>query len=99
MLDDSYYWKEYNDGRACLFSVDKHMIAFIEKKDDIWYCKIYPELISEDFYFPLVSSIEEIEWQVTLHINSKCNKIANQLHKIRDHLPSIHELAEKCGRI
>ena len=41
--------------------------------------------------------MEEVEWQVTLYIGNKCNKIANQLHKIRDHLPSIHELAEKAG--
>ena len=57
---------------------------------------IYPELIAESFYYNGLSSIEEVEWQVTLYINNKCNKIANQLHKIRDHLPGLRELREKA---
>lgn len=97
MLNDSY-WKEYNDGeRAYLYSTDGRTIAFIQRKDDIWSCFIYEEFISEDFYWRGMDSIKEVEWQVTLYIGNKCNRIANQLHKIRDHLPSVHELAEKAG--
>lgn len=96
MLNDSY-WKEYNNGeRAFLWSTDGEKIAYIQKKDTVWDCMIWPELIAESFYYNGMSSIEEVEWQVTLYIGNKCNKIANQLHKIRDHLPSIHKLAERA---
>jgi hypothetical protein len=37
-------------------------------------------------------SIEEAEWQATLEIYNTCNILANQCHKLRDHLPSIHKL-------
>ena len=96
MLNDSY-WEEYNDGeRAFLWSADGERIAYIQKKDLLWNCMIYPELIAESFYYNGTSSIKEVEWQVTLYIGNKCDRIANQLHKIRDHLPSIHELADKA---
>lgn len=99
MLNDSY-WKEFNNGeRAMLYSADgKEIIAYVQKKDTVWDCTIYPDFIAEGFYYRGMSSVEEVEWQVTLYINNKCNKIANQLHKIRDHLPSIHELAEKAWK-
>lgn len=98
MLNDSY-WKEFNNGeRAMLYSADGEKIAYIQKKDTVWDCMIWSELIAESFYYNGMSSIEEVEWKVTLYINNKCNKIANQLHKIRDHLPSIHELAEKAWK-
>ena len=96
MLNGSY-WKEYNDGeRAFLRSAGGETIAYIQKKDTVWDCMIYPELIAESFYYNGMSSIEEVEWQVTLYIGNKCNRIANQLHKIRDHLPSLHELADRA---
>ena len=90
------YWKEYNGGeRAYLLSPDKEKIACIQRKDSVWDCTIYPELIAEEFYWRGIDSIEEIEWQMTIYIHKRCNSIANQLHKIRDHLPDIHELAAK----
>ena len=99
MLNDSY-WREYNNGeRAYLISAEKEKIAYVQKKDDVWDCSIYPELITEKFYYRGIDSIEEIEWQVTLHIYNRCNKIANQLHRIRDHLPSTHKLADKASKI
>lgn len=99
MLNDSY-WKEYNDGeRAFLWSAGGETIAYIQKKDTVWDCTILPKLIAESFYYNGMSSIEEVEWQVTLYIGNKCNKIANQLHKIRDHLPSVHDLAERVRAI
>lgn len=95
MLNDSY-WKEYNDGeRAFLYSAENEKIAYVQKRDSVWDCTIYPDLIAEKFYYKDVDTIQEIEWQITLYIYSRCNTIANQLHRIRDHLPSIHELADK----
>ena len=97
MLNDSY-WKEYNDGeRAYLYSSDNRKIAYIQKRENAWDCKIYPKFITDGFYLMNIDSIEETEWQITLYIYNRCNEIANQLHKLRDHLPSIHELAEKAG--
>lgn len=99
MLNDSY-WKEYNDGeRAYLWSAGGEIIAYIQKKDTVWDCMIYPELIAESFYYNGMSSIEEVEWQITLYIYNRCNRIANQLHKIRDHLPSVHDLGERARAI
>ena len=51
MLDNSY-WKEYNDGeRAYLWSADGEKIAFIQKKDTVWDCIVWPQLIAENFYY------------------------------------------------
>lgn len=44
-----------------------------------------------------VDSPEEAMWQATLMIYDSCNRIANYYHKIRDHLPSIHDLARSAG--
>ena len=96
MLNDSY-WEEYNGGeRAFLKSVSGDTIAYIQKKDSIWDCKIYPELIKENFYLRGMNSIEETEWQVTLYIDDNCRNIMNNVCEIRDHLPIIHELAERA---
>lgn len=98
MLHDSY-WKEYNDSeRAFLWSADGETLAYIQKKDTMWDCMICPELIAESFYYNGLSTVEEVEWQVTLFINNKCNKIANQLHTIRDHLPGIRELDKRARK-
>ena len=98
MLNDSY-WKEYNDGEmAFLYSSDNKKIAYIQKQESGWDCTIYPKYIAEGFYLMDIDSIEEAEWQMTLYIYDRCNEIANQLHKIRDHLPCIHELAEKARK-
>lgn len=91
------YWKEYNDGeRAFLLSANGEQLAYIQKKNGMWDCTIFLELIATNFYYMGIASIEEVEWQMTLYINNECNKIANRLYKIRDHLPSIHELAERA---
>ena len=42
-------------------------------------------------------SMEEAEWKAVLIMSNKCNQKANYYHKIRDHLPSIRELAERAG--
>ncbi len=97
MLNDSY-WKEYNDGEmAFLYSSDNKKIAYIQKQESGWDCTIFHKYIAEGFYLMNIDSIEEAEWQMTLYIYDRCNEIANELHKLRDHLPSIHELAEKSG--
>lgn len=96
MLNDSY-WNEYNDREmASLYSSDNKKIAIIQKQESGWDCTIYPKYIAEGFYLMNIDSIEEAEWQMTLYIHNRCNEIANQLHKIRDHLPSIHELAKRA---
>jgi hypothetical protein len=98
MLNDSY-WKEYNDGeRAFLWSAEGEKIAYIQRKDGIWSCFIYEEFISEDFYWRGMDSIKEVEWQVTLYIGNKCDRITSQLQKFRDHLPSVHELADRARK-
>ena len=96
MLHDSY-WKEYNDGeRAFLWSSSGETLAYIQRKDTVWDCTIYPKLIAENFYYNGLSSIEEVEWQVTLFIYNKCIKITNQLHTIRHRLPSLPELERRA---
>lgn len=97
MLNDSY-WKEYDNGkRACLLASSGETIAFVGREDFTWHCIIYPKLITEAFEYFGEASIEEVEWQITLHINKRCTVVANELHKIRDHLPSIHYLADRAG--
>ena len=97
MLNDSY-WEEYDNGTiAYLFAPDGEGIAYIQRRDTTWHCQILSTLIAETFEYFGLSTIEEVEWQITLYINKRCTVVANELHKIRDHLPSIHELADKAG--
>ena len=97
MLNNSY-WKEYNDGeRAVLWSTSGAIIAHIQKKETVWDCLIYPKSIAESLYYNGMSSVKEVEWQVTLYIDNKCRKIANQLYEIRDSLPSLYELAGRAA--
>ena len=71
MLNDSY-WKEYNNGeRAFLYSVDKQVLAYIQRKDNVWDCSINIDLIAEKFYWRGIDSIEEMEWQMTLYIYNR----------------------------
>ena len=83
------------DGPTFILNGEK--IAYIQKQESGWDCTICPKYIAEGFYLMYIDSIEEAEWQMTLYIYDRCNEIANELHKLRDHLPSIHELAEKAG--
>ena len=98
---NDWHWKEYDDGkRASLFSADGEEIAYIQKYEpdlgSAWICSIYPRYICEKVYWKDIDSLEEAEWAATLYIYDKCNEVANQLHKIRDHLPSLHELRENA---
>lgn len=60
-----------------------------------WF--VYLPCIDEQFYKIEAATAEEAEWRVTLLLYNRCNQMANYFHKIRDHLPSIHELADKAG--
>lgn len=42
-------------------------------------------------------SADEAKWRATLMIYDRCNMNANYYHKIRDHLPDIHDLARDAG--
>lgn len=73
-------------------------IAYVQKKESLWQCTIYPEFITEEFNLKGLDSLEEVEWQITLYIHNRCNKIASQLHQIRDHLPIAYkELDDRKG--
>ena len=93
------YWKEYNNGnRAYLLKTEMEKVAYVEKKDFTWHCKIYLKpLFEEELEYFGMDSIEVVEWQLTLYINKKCTVVANELCKIRSDLPSIHELADRAG--
>lgn len=41
-------------------------------------------------------SPEEAMWRATVHVYDYCNRLANHYHRIRDHLPSLHELAREA---
>jgi len=41
-------------------------------------------------------SLEYAEWQAVLHLGNRCNAEANYYHRIRDKLPSVHDLAERA---
>ena len=43
------------------------------------------------------ASPEKAMWLATLSIYDNCNRMANHYHRIRDHLPSVRDLAEKAG--
>ena len=42
-------------------------------------------------------SADEAKWRATLMVYDDCNRKANYYHKIRDHLPDVHDLARDAG--
>ena len=100
MLNDSY-WREIeiDNGKFAFLSSNPYaqVIAYAVNDGNSWHCEILPELIKGTLYYDGALSIEEVEWQVTLYINKQCIVLANELCKIRDHLPSIHYLADRAG--
>ena len=97
------HWEVYDNGeRAWLFDKDEHVRAVITRDEDSgnkWECILFYDCIKGKLYWSEDYTIEEMKWQVTLYINNKCNDIICQTCSIRDHLPSIHELARQAGVI
>lgn len=58
--------------------------------------KIDLSCINEQYNIEL-ESMPAAEWHAVCSLGHFCNKKANYYHKIRDHLPSVHELAKKAG--
>ena len=44
-----------------------------------------------------IQSPEEAKWRAVLTLHDVCNRKANYYHNIRDHLPSIRDLAMEAG--
>ena len=61
-----------------------------------WFCRLDNNDYNIHYSVTLegLKSKEEAVWQATVWIYNECNAIANSFHRIRDHLPSIHELAD-----
>lgn len=84
-------WKQIGECLG-LYAADDDLIASIEKEDlKVWHLYSY---IQYDTVEKLIyaNSIEEAKWKATNELYNQCNKCANYYHRIRDHLPNIHNL-------
>ena len=87
-------WED--EGWQIILRDGKKTLARAQNMHDLgWF--VYLPCIDQQFYKVKASSVEEVEWQVTLLLYDRCNQMANYFHKIRDNLPSIHDLADKAG--
>ena len=87
-------WED--EGRQIVLRDGRKTLARARNMDNLgWF--VYLPCIDEQFYKIEASTVEEAKWRVTLLLYDRCNGMANYYHKIRDHLPSIHELAEAAG--
>ena len=102
MLNDTK-WEPFDESEEFLKNCDGMIIARLRKhwNEARWICTFSPQLDNVDVHFSLelegIKSVEEARWQATAWIYNQCNYIANHFHRIRDHLPSVHELAEEVG--
>ena len=95
MLNDDK-WVRTKYGDSILYTADNKEIAKILSYGDGYYKLIF-WLNNQHFDFDLeLESIEIAEWQAGLVIYDECQKILNRVCKIRDHLPSPHEMYDKA---
>ena len=86
------------DGRSFLCDVDndcKFVISIFNTSEGTYRIHLFEfKTIEMD-----LDSMAVAEWQAVLKLYDACNQKANYYHNIRDHLPSIHYLAERAGII
>lgn len=93
------YWNETFTDSFVLLDEQGRQIATLSKYD--WgYSDTLWKL---EFFFNRVSLYAEngdiAKWKATNEMINLCNEEIGKFSKIRDHLPSIHELAERAGAI
>lgn len=72
-------------------------IATVYKNNGMWQCVVVPKLIKEDFKIFGNATLEEVEWQVTAYIYSRCEEIIEELRDIQGQLPNAVELIKKAS--
>ena len=96
------YWRwDKVDDYEYRLKDENHQIKgyLIQDGSGDWVVRFFNDDI--DGAFPNTARLKDMDnaehaiWQATLWIYNQCNKIANSFHHIRNHLPSIHELAEE----
>ena len=74
----------------------KTVIDLLQTPDKTWvciFCDVEYQRFSDDM------TIEEMQWQAVVSADKLCNKIANNFHHIRDHLPSMYSLFDKTRKL
>jgi len=98
---NAWTWYESNKSEYRLKNTNGELISYlIRNYNDEWSCIFYNDdcNLKHTMTFQDINSPEEAIWQATLWIYKTCNHIANSLHNIRDHMPSIHKLAEEARK-
>ena len=94
----NWHWKKVELDEEHLVDDNDNVVAKLMYTEWGWRCVFYNSKCNTKYVSQIhANSIEEARWQATLYIHNECNFIANSYHYIRDHLPSIHELAEAAG--
>lgn len=89
-------WKDEGN-QQCLYDDSEKLICRIKKiTGQINWALYAPDIFDELYMFPAHTK-EVARWRATVMVYNECNRIANYFHKIRDHLPSLHELAAEAG--
>lgn len=96
MLND-WRWEKVDRSEYKLKDASGQTIAYLFRNyDSRWFCRFHNDDWNMNFgvTFEGLKNAEEVIWQTTLWIYNTCNHVANSFHRIRDHLPSLHELRE-----
>lgn len=100
-MNDSY-WERQTNERSVLYTVDKIPVAELKKytglHEQLYHLMIKipgMDLLSEYDIWDC-KTIEEAEWRANNTVHMQCNRWANALHKIRDHLPTAKSMYEKA---
>ena len=91
------HWKESFADYFVLLNEKNRQIATVSKygwgiSDTLWEL----EFLSDRVLFHAKNS-DVAKWKATNEIINMCNNEIGKFSEIRDHLPSVHELAEKAG--
>ena len=103
MLND-WKWEKIDNYKYVIRDNNNKIIIDLKQiRNEQWICTLYNDEYEYELrqraFFPENTTIEEIQWQVTIWISKQCNNIANSFHYIRDHLPSAYDLFDKITKL
>lgn len=93
-MDETWKWEKVGETEYRLKDECGLTVGYLALNYDRSWCRFYNDDFDMKFSLMIegLKNTEEVIWQATLWIYKTCNRVANSFHRIRDHLPSLHEL-------
>ncbi len=93
-MDKTWKWEKVSKTEYKLTDSCGLTVGYLALNYDRSWCRFYNDDFDMKFSLTIegLKNTEEAIWQATLWIYQTCNQVANSFHRIRDHLPSLHEL-------